>query len=391
MIIYRQGDIMNVKVKMRDLTLKNTLLLVSYIALLILALVNFHQILSFFGTLMSVLGPFIIGIVLAFIFNIPMKIFERKLPIENKRIKKNVSAILAILLIISVVSLILVVALPQLIENIRTFANNLPELMEQVEELGNHFFERLNIVPMDVIEKIRTVQESFGQKILDYLSTWAPSIAVGVTNVTSSILHFFIGFIMSIYILFSKDKLMRQVKKLGQALLNDQQLEYAIDLIHLISNTFENFLAGQLTESLIIGVLCYTGCLILDIPYGFIAAFVIGCTNIIPYFGPILGALISCVLIFLVSPVKALVFLIFSTLLQQFESHIIYPHVVGSSVGLSALWVLLAVSVGGGLFGIPGMIFGLPTFSVVYELLRRWTNQRIIEKQICSDEHTHQQ
>lgn len=117
--------------------------------------------------------------------------------------------------------------------------------------------------------------------------------------------------------------------------------------------------------------------MILDIPYASIAAIVIGFTNIIPYFGPIIGAVISSALILFVSPVKALIFLVFSTLLQQFESNLIYPHVVGNSVGLSALWVLFAVSVGGGLFGIPGMVFGLPTFSVIYELLRRWTNYRL--------------
>ena len=110
----------------------------------------------------------------------------------------------------------------------------------------------------------------------------------------------------------------------------------------------------------------------------------IGFTNIIPYFGPIIGAVISSVLIVFVSPVKALIFLVFSTLLQQFESNLIYPHVVGSSVGLSALWVLFAVSVGGGMFGIPGMVFGLPTFSVIYELLRRWTNERLKRKQQMS-------
>ena len=188
------------------------------------------------------------------------------------------------------------------------------------------------------------------------------------------------GFVMAVYMLLSKDKLLRQVKKVGHAFLNDQKFNQASEVLRLTSSTFENFLAGQLTESVIIGVLCYIGCIILDIPYASIAAVVIGFTNIIPYFGPIIGAVISSVLIIFVSPIKAVIFLIFSTLLQQFESNLIYPHVVGSSVGLSALWVLFAVSAGGGLFGIPGMVFGLPTFSVIYELMRRWTNQRLKEK-----------
>ena len=131
----------------------------------------------------------------------------------------------------------------------------------------------------------------------------------------------------------------------------------------------------------IIGVLCYIGCKMLNIPYASIAGVVIGCTNIIPIFGPIIGAAIAGVLILLVSPIKAIVFIVFSLILQQLESNLIYPKVVGESIGLSALWVLFAVTLGGGLFGIVGMIFGLPAFSIVYELLRRWTNQRLSQKQ----------
>ena len=131
---------------------------------------------------------------------------------------------------------------------------------------------------------------------------------------------------MAVYMLLSKDKLLRQVKKVGHAFLNDQKFNQASEVLRLTSSTFENFLAGQLTESVIIGVLCYIGCIILDIPYASIAAVVIGFTNIIPYFGPIIGAVISSVLIIFVSPIKAVIFLIFSTLLQQFESNLIYPH-----------------------------------------------------------------
>lgn len=371
---------MNVSSKMRDLTLKNMILLVTYIAGLILCLIYFEEIISFIGLLFSIIKPFIIGVFLAFIFNIPMKYFIKKLPIENKKIKKTISAILSILLIIFIIFVVIMVILPQVIENIKTLINNMPEIIETAQEYIYYFSQQIHISE-DIIVKLENMQATLGTSILTKVSSWVPSIAVGVTNFTATVVHFFMGFIMAIYMLFSKDKLMRQVKKIGQAVLNEDQLSHCIEVIHLTASTFENFLAGQLTESVIIGVLCYIGCTILDIPYASIAALVIGFTNIIPYFGPIIGAFISCVLILLVSPIKAVIFLIFSTLLQQFESNLIYPHVVGSSVGLSALWVLFAVSLGGGLFGIVGMIFGLPTFSVIYELVRRWTNQRIAEKE----------
>ena len=365
--------------KMRDLTLKNMIILVTYIAVLILCLMNFGAIIGFIGQLFSIIKPFIIGFILAFIFNIPMKYFIKKLPIKNEKTKKLVSAVLSVLLVLLILAVLVMVVLPQVIDNVKTLIDNLPEIFRQVEEWVNYFLKEVKIAP-DIMTKIEEFQQTFGQTILSKLSTWVPGIAIGVSHLTTSVVNIFMGFVMAIYMLFSKDTLMRQVKRVGRAFLKDKQFKQATEVVRLTSSTFENFLAGQLTESVIIGVLCYIGCVILDIPYASIAAIVIGFTNIIPYFGPIIGAFISSVLIVFVSPMKAIIFLIFSTLLQQFESNLIYPHVVGNSVGLSALWVLFAVSAGGGLFGIPGMVFGLPTFSVIYELVRRWTNHRLNQK-----------
>lgn len=366
--------------KMRDLTLKNMIILVTYIAVLILCLINFSKILDFISQIFGIISPFIIGFILAFIFNIPMKYFIKKLSIKNDKTKKLVSAILSVLLILCVVAILLMVVVPQVVENVRTLIDNMPQILRQLDEWMSYFLNEVHISP-EIMLRIEEFQKTIGDTVLSKLSTWVPGIASGVSHLTSGIINLFMGFVMAIYMLFSKDTLLRQVRKIGHAFLSDTQFQHINDVVKLTSSTFENFLAGQLTESVIIGVLCYIGCIILDIPYASIAAVVIGFTNIIPYFGPIIGACLSSVLIVFVSPMKALIFLIFSTLLQQFESNLIYPHVVGSSVGLSALWVLFAVSAGGGLFGIPGMVFGLPTFSVIYELIKRWTNYRLKEKE----------
>lgn len=367
---------MKTSIKVRDLTLKNILIILSYAALLVLGVIYFESIFQYLGELLNIIQPFIIGFILAFIFNIPMKFFEKKLAIQNKKKRRVVSAILSVLLILLVLLLVVMVVVPQVIENVRTLIDNLPSIFAQAEKWLNYVFEEIRLSP-DLLDKINEFQTRFAQTFISTLTAWAPNIASGVSHITTSVINIFMGFVMAIYMIFSKDKLIRQVKKFAHALFNDQHYQYISEVVKLTGTTFENFLAGQLTESIIIGVLCYIGCMILDIPYASIAAIVIGFTNIIPYFGPIIGAVISSVLILFVSPVKALIFLVFSTLLQQFESNLIYPHVVGNSVGLSALWVLFAVSVGGGLFGIPGMVFGLPTFSVIYELLRRWTNYRL--------------
>lgn len=367
---------MKTSIKIRDLTLKNIFIILSYTALLVLGVIYFESIFQYLGELLNIIQPFIIGFILAFIFNIPMKFFEKKLAIQNKKKRRVVSAILSVLLILLVLLLVVMVVVPQVIENVRTLIDNLPSIFAQAEKWLNYVFEEIRLSP-NLLDKINEFQTRFAQTFISTLTAWAPNIASGVSHITTSVINIFMGFVMAIYMIFSKDKLIRQVKKFAHALFNDQHYQYISEVVKLTGTTFENFLAGQLTESIIIGVLCYIGCMILDIPYASIAAIVIGFTNIIPYFGPIIGAVISSVLILFVSPVKALIFLVFSTLLQQFESNLIYPHVVGNSVGLSALWVLFAVSVGGGLFGIPGMVFGLPTFSVIYELLRRWTNYRL--------------
>lgn len=367
---------MKTSIKVRDLTLKNILIILSYTALLVLGVIYFESIFQYLGELLNIIQPFIIGFILAFIFNIPMKFFEKKLAKQNKKKRRVVSAILSVLLILLVLLLVVMVVVPQVIENVRTLIDNLPSIFAQAEKWLNYVFEEIRLSP-DLLDKINEFQTRFAQTFISTLTAWAPNIASGVSHITTSVINIFMGFVMAIYMIFSKDKLIRQVNKFAHALFNDQHYQYISEVVKLTGTTFENFLAGQLTESIIIGVLCYIGCMILDIPYASIAAIVIGFTNIIPYFGPIIGAVISSVLILFVSPVKALIFLVFSTLLQQFESNLIYPHVVGNSVGLSALWVLFAVSVGGGLFGIPGMVFGLPTFSVIYELLRRWTNYRL--------------
>lgn len=367
---------MKTSIKIRDLTLKNIFIILSYTALLVLGVIYFESIFQYLGELLNIIQPFIIGFILAFIFNIPMKFFEKKLAIQNKKKRRVVSAILSVLLILLVLLLVVMVVVPQVIENVRTLIDNLPSIFAQAEKWLNYVFEEIRLSP-DLLDKINEFQTRFAQTFISTLTAWAPNIASGVSHITTSVINIFMGFVMAIYMIFSKDKLIKQVKKFAHALFNDQHYQYISEVVKLTGTTFENFLAGQLTESIIIGVLCYIGCMILDIPYASIAAIVIGFTNIIPYFGPIIGAVISSVLILFVSPVKALIFLVFSTLLQQFESNLIYPHVVGNSVGLSALWVLFAVSVGGGLFGIPGMVFGLPTFSVIYELLRRWTNYRL--------------
>lgn len=372
---------MKASIRLKELTLQNILIIITYIALLILGIINFKHIVNFLSSMIDILMPFIIGFILAFVLNIPMKYYYKKSNIKNEKKKKTIAAILAFLTFLAVIILLIIVIIPQVVENIKQLVTNMPDVIKQAKTWLDFILNEFNI-SSDVIKQAENMQNDVGKILFGYISSWAPNIASGVTSITTSIAHLFMGVIIAVYMLFSKEKLLSQINKVGQAYLDDKKYLQVKEICHLIAETFENFFTGQVTESFIIGILCYIGCKILNIPYASIAALIIGLTNIIPYFGPIIGAVISCVLILFVSPMKAIIFLVFSTCLQQFESNLIYPHVVGSSVGLSALWVLFAVTAGGGLFGITGMIFGLPVFSVIYELFRRSTNHRLKEKEM---------
>ncbi len=375
---------MNLNEKLKDLSLKNMLLIVSYIAVLILGIIYFEEILDKVGLVSGILKPFLFGFIFAFIINVPMKKIEEVLSVKNKNLKRGISLLLSVILVCAILVIAVMIILPQLSENVMMFLDQLPgyisNLINWIEQILNKYDISSDIIFAGVIDELEKLQTSDINTIITKITSMIPGIALKVTNFTASVVDVFMGFVMAVYMLLSKETLFRQTKRLCKAIFDNKKYDYLIDVTHLSSKTFENFFTGQLTEAIIIGVLCYIGCKMLNIPYASIAGVVIGCTNIIPIFGPIIGAAIAGVLILLVSPVKAFIFVIFSMILQQIESNLIYPKVVGESIGLSALWVLFAVTLGGGLFGIAGMIFGLPTFSIVYELLRRWTKQRLKEK-----------
>lgn len=377
---------MNFNKKLGNLSFVDIFILLGYIALLVLGVIYFEEVLSGIGLVSSILKPFIIGFVLAFIINVPMKKIENYISIKNNQLKRAVSLLVSVVIVIAVLVIAVMIILPQLTENVMMFINQLPSyisnLISWIEELLTKYNISSDLIFAGIIDELEKIQTSDINTIIAKITSMIPGIALKVTNFTTNIVDVFMGLVMAIYMLLSKETLFRQTKCLSMAIFDKNKHDYLCDVVSLSSKTFENFFTGQLTEAIIIGVLCYIGCKLLNIPYASIAGVVIGCTNIIPIFGPIIGAAIAGLLILLVSPIKAVVFVLFSVVLQQVESNLIYPKVVGESIGLSALWVLFAVTLGGGLFGIAGMIIGLPAFSVIYELLRRWTRKRINQKRL---------
>ncbi len=365
--------------KVRQLTVKNALLIITYTVLLVFALAKHESILGFVSQVMNLASPFFIAIGIAYVFNIPLKFYLKRLP-EKLSWRKPLAALLALATILLVLFVIVMIIAPQLQESIGMLVENLPEYVNQTNlfinklmaefELTEEFYAQLN----NVMNELSKWLMSFATELLPHLLEFGKGLTNGIMNL-------FIALVIAVYMTVSKQKLLRQLKRVLYAFLPEPVYHYILNASTLANTTFSSFISGQLMEAVIIGVLCYIGCLILKMPYAPILSVVIGCTNIIPIFGPIIGTFVCAALVLFVSPIQAIIFVVFGICLQQFESNLIYPKVVGTSVGLSGLWVLFAITLGGGLFGFIGMLLGLPTFAVIYRLAGDEVARRIALKQ----------
>lgn len=363
---------MNFKKKVKDATFKEVLILVGLVILMLFILMNYSWLWETLMTLLGVVKPFIYGVCIAFIFNIPMQFFMRKLPPRKDGKKpKLLAAMVTLLCFILVITLIIWIIVPRIVDNIIMLLNNFDNYRAEVEKFIEVLFANIGLEESAIDSLVNSLSDLSNQ-FIGVLQSLVPAMFNIVTTIASSITNVIFSILIAMYLVISKEVLIRQGDRIGKVLLNEKRYHVFKELMHLISDTFASFISGQGIEAVIIGVLCYIGCKILGIEYASIVSVIIGVTNMIPIFGAIIGTAFSALFIAFVNPIQGLVFLVFGICLQQFESNLIYPHVVGSSIGLPALWVLFAVTVGGGLFGVAGMIFGLPTFSVIYEVFRRY-------------------
>lgn len=362
--------------KINRLTLKHVLFIITYTIAIIWVMLHLNQVLDLVSMIINMLKPFIYGLVMAFVFNIPMKFFLRKLPDSLGKWKKAVASICSLLLIIGIITFVVAIVLPQIIDNIATLANSLPGYFADLQTLINRMIENKEI-PAELLQQIDAYSAQLQETVLNVLKNGLPHLITMASGFANSIANVFMALVIAVYFTVSKDKLLRQCHRFLYAFTSPRVHQTLVKVAHLTNATFSAFITGQLLEAVIIGVLCYIGCLIFNFPYAPILGVIIGCTNIIPIFGAIFGTVICALLVAFVNPLQGVFFVIFGICLQQFESNLIYPRVVGNSVGLSGLWVLFAITVGGGLFGFVGMLLGLPAFSVLYSLLREEMNRRV--------------
>ncbi len=335
---------------------------------------------------MGVLSPLIIGICIAFILNIALEFIEERmlkpLPAKAKWIhghKRGISVVLTYTFAISMVIMISFFIVPQVVKSLKTLIDTLPGYSEAVQGYATNLYKQLGL-SKEIWDQVISNFNNITSSVTKFTGNMVNAL-IGITiGLTSGVIDFFVGLVLSIYILLSKEKLINSLKKLNRAYLSERAARRVTYVMGEINQTFSKFIGGQLLESLALGLLCFIGMLILRIPYAPLVSTLVAVTSVIPVLGAYLGIVPAAFIIFMESPIKTLIFLIFITVLQQIESNLIYPKIVGNAIGLDGFWVLLAIVMAGKMFGLIGMIIGVPAMAVIYTIVRRDTNKKLIEK-----------
>lgn len=373
---------------MKFKTRKDILFIISYVAIIIFALVNFEKIVTAFNYVINILSPFIVGALLAFILNVLIKFIETKIfgKIKKgkvwKKIKRPISITVSLILVGLIIYFVMNLLVPQLRNSVSLFTDTLPEYKEDIVNILEKFD-----VEETTVSKVGEYLDNFTKVITDYIKGNSKDVLSITTEVATSIISIvskgIISIVFAIYIIAQKETLKRQVDKLMNAYLKPKVSNKIRDIAVMSNKTFSNFVTGQCLEAIIFGLLCFFGMLILRLPYASTISVVIGFTALIPVFGAIIGTILGAFLILMVSPVKAIIFVVFVIVLQQLEGNLIYPKIVGKSIGLPGMWVLFSVTIGASIAGIWGMLIATPLFSVLYSIFSKTVNDRINKNKVA--------
>ena len=369
--------------------IKRNIVILLVAILTIAIIINFKSVLDILKTIWNITFPFILGVGMAFIINIPMNAIEKyflsKIKIKNDLIKRALSIIISLLIIFGLLILVISIALPQLIESITNLVTMLPDFINKTLEniKSNAFFSEYFL---DINEFINEIDFSkISNIIITYLQKQQFQIGDAFStlmNIVNGFANFFIALVFSIYCLASKEKLIKQFKELIYTILNEDTGDKIVHVGKVFQISFHNFFTGQFTEAVLLGVLTFIGMVILKLPFSNLVSLIIGFGALIPIFGAVIAAAIGALIIAIESPIKSLIFIVFIVILQQIDGNFIYPKVVGKQVGLPPMWVLVAITIGGSILGVVGMLIGVPISSTIYVLLKEYKNAKLKEKNI---------
>ena len=374
-------------------TVKRIKGLIVFAALVVACLWKYDVVVSVLAFIFHVIFPFVLGGVIAFILNVPMNFIQRHLfapeRVERHKIQKKIARPVSMLIVIfgvfGIVALVMFVLIPQLGDTFSNLGSSIQAFIPKVQEWAEKLFHD-NKEIMTWVNSLKFDWNKIMGAGIDFFKNGAGSVLdstiTAAKSIVSGITTFFIAFVFAVYILLQKEKLGIQAKKVLFAFVRKGRAEAAMEVLSLTYNTFSSFLTGQCLEAIILGSMFVVTMTLFKLPYALLVGIVIAFTALIPIFGAFIGCAVGAFLIFMVDPFKAFIFVILFLVLQQIEGNLIYPHVVGNSVGLPSIWVLAAVSIGGSLMGIVGMLIFIPIISVVYALFREIVYLKLRQKKI---------
>ncbi len=343
--------------------------------------INYRSVLMTFMRFFGMLAPFLLGAAIAFVLNVPMRRIEKHIRAgKSDRMRRAVSLTLALLAVAGILSVVMVLVVPEVFRTLSSLQSNIPVFFAEMQAALETFFSD----NQDIVAYINSIEvdwEQLMQQIISFLSDGAGTVLSSTFSAVMSIVNgvtcFGIGLIFAIYILLQKETLVRQMKKVLRAFLPRRAAARVLEVAALTERIFSNFLTGQCVEAVILGTMFFVTLTVFKMPYALLIGVLIAFTALIPIFGAFIGCAVGAFLILIINPVQAFLFIIIFLVLQQIEGNLIYPHVVGGSVGLPSIWVLVAVTLGGSMMGILGMLIFIPLVSVVYSLFRDEVNARL--------------
>lgn len=365
-------------------TVKKLRGLIMFTVIAAVAGVNYRSLLGMAVTLFGMAFPFLLGAAIAFVMNVPMRWIEGKIrPGKPCRWRRGVSLVLTLVAVTGIVTTVMLVVVPEFFRTLMTLQSSVPAFLADLQDKLTSWFAQYPDV-VTYIEQMEVDWEQLMQGVVGFLTTGAGSLLnttfSAAKSIVSGVTAFGIGLVFAIYILLQKETLGRQTSKLVRACLPQQLADNVLRTARLAESIFSSFLTGQCVEAVILGMMFFITLSVLRMPYELLIGVLIAFTALIPIFGAFIGCAVGAFLILMVSPMQALAFICVFLVLQQLEGNLIYPHVVGNSVGLPSIWVLVAVTLGGSMMGITGMLIFIPLVSVFYTLLREWVNERLAQK-----------
>lgn len=369
-----------------------TLIVIAIGAAIVVAISNISQVGAFFSKFFSILTPFFWGFAIAYILTPVLKYCERMLNRISKgklrpRPRRALSVICTYLFALIVLVVFFRIVVPQIAQSFATLASQVPGWMEQLRVIAMELVEKydlqninLSALEATTFDKLLNTLQDMLKNLSTALTSAIPQIIQTTVNVTAGVLNVIIGFIISVYMMFSKELFFARIRKLFTALFPEKSVDKMASVIHQSNDIFSGFISGKIVDSFIIGLLCFIFMSLFGWPYAMLISVIVGVTNVIPYFGPFIGAIPSILILLMVEPWTALWFAIFILVLQQIDGNIIGPKILGDSTGLSAFWVIFAITIFGSLMGPLGMFIGVPLFAVIYSLIRQFAEWRLSKK-----------